>query len=321
MFMKMDVVRRRFAGVEASPLDPALRTRMIRFSTQGIGLLLLNLVVWDRSDMVFLKYLNNDKVQIAFFSQAFTLTEKLLLLPQIVGWPVSMTLLSQAGKDRTRLCSMTTLAGLYLAVLSLPLFIGAAAVAPALWKLVYRPDWAPAVPVLVTMILLAIPRALVYPAQQMLRAEEKQDVLLKVGWTAAVMNLILDAVLVPGHGALGAAVGNGCAQAFSALGTWFLIWRMYQLRLPFSTLARLLSSSLLMGAVATAIVWALRPAIALPLAVTAGCVVFPLLLRWLRVLAPQDRERLLSATDGIPAAVRPVVRRLLHVAIPAVAAG
>ena len=317
LFMKMKAAGRVFAGVTAAPLDPALRTRMIRFSTEGLGLLILNLVVWDRSDIAFLKYLNNDKTQIAFFSSAFTLTEKLLTLPQIVGAPMSMALLGQAGRDRARLLSMTTLAGVYLAVLSVPLLAGAAAVGPALWALLYKPVWAPAVPVLVTMILLAIPRALSYPAQQMLRAEERQDVLLKISISAAVVNLTLDLALVPGYGAMGAAIGNGCAQASAAIATWFLVWKIYRIDVPYSTLGRLLLSSALMGAVAAAIVWALPPAVALPLAVSAGFLVFILLMRWLRVLGPEDRERLLGASKGIPAAVQPVMRRLLLAVIPA----
>ena len=317
--MKMISAWRRFAGVTATRLDPELRARMIRFSTQGFGLLLLNLIVWDRSDIVFLKYLNNDKTQLAFFSQAFTLTERLLMLPQIVGSPLSLVLLGQAGRDLGRLRSMTTLAGLYLAVLSLPILVGAAAVGPAAWALLYKPEWARAVPVLVTMILLAIPRAVVYPAQQMLRAEERQDILLKIGWSAAFLNLALDALLVPGLGALGAAIGNGCAQASSAVATWFLVWRMYRIDVPFSALGRLSLSSAVMAAVASAIVRWLPPAVALPLGVTIGFVVFVLMLRWLRVLGPQDRARLLAAAGGIPPVARPAFVRLLDVTIPAAA--
>src|SRR5262249_9935286 len=64
---------------EPAPISPALRKQMFVYSGQGLVLMLLNIVVWNRSDVFFLKLLNPDIRQVTFFSFAFNTIEKILM--------------------------------------------------------------------------------------------------------------------------------------------------------------------------------------------------------------------------------------------------
>jgi O-antigen/teichoic acid export membrane protein len=57
---------KRFSQHPAEPLDRTLSKRMFFFSGQSLILLLLGLIVWDRSEMVFLKHFCADIRQVAF---------------------------------------------------------------------------------------------------------------------------------------------------------------------------------------------------------------------------------------------------------------
>ena len=88
LLLKLAMTKRRreewraAAGVE---IDSELAGRMRTFAFQGMGLLLLNLVVWDRSDLFFLKWLNPDLRQVTFFNYSYTLVDKLMLIPSVLG--------------------------------------------------------------------------------------------------------------------------------------------------------------------------------------------------------------------------------------------
>ena len=96
LYLKHRSVTRRLAGVTASPIDEALRARMMRFSGEGMGLMALNFLVWDRSDVFFLKYLQPDRRQISFFSQPFTLADRMQMIPQMLAVPLGAALLNRA---------------------------------------------------------------------------------------------------------------------------------------------------------------------------------------------------------------------------------
>ncbi len=64
--------------------------------------------------------------------------------------------------------------------------------------------------------------------------------------TAAV-NLALDWALIRHHGAVGAAIANGCAQAFGILALWWQTRRLYTFHFPFEQAFRLFAAGLLMA--------------------------------------------------------------------------
>ena len=58
---------------------PGLPKRMTTFAWQSVISMLLALIVWERSEFFLLKYLSSDIRQIAFYSVAFSLADRLMM--------------------------------------------------------------------------------------------------------------------------------------------------------------------------------------------------------------------------------------------------
>ena len=93
---------KRFDQHSAEPIDRILNKRMFLFSRQSLILLMLGLIVWDRSEMVFLKHFCADIRQVAFYSVAFNMTERLLVFSQVFGTATGATMMVQYGRDSSR---------------------------------------------------------------------------------------------------------------------------------------------------------------------------------------------------------------------------
>jgi O-antigen/teichoic acid export membrane protein len=95
----------------AAKLPQELRAKMRSFANHQVVLALMAVIIWDKSDILLLKYFSKDIAQITFFTVAFNLSEKGILLPRVIGASMDATLVAQYGRDRSRLAEMTGLAG------------------------------------------------------------------------------------------------------------------------------------------------------------------------------------------------------------------
>jgi O-antigen/teichoic acid export membrane protein len=301
-------------------LAPALRGRMRTFAVQGLGLLLLNLVVWDRSDIFLLRHLNPDLSQVTFFSYSFTLVEKLLLVPQVLAGTMGLNLLAQQKLDSGRMAATAVVSGIYLLLVGLPVMLGAAALSRPLW-MIYGDKFAPAAPVFVIMATLAVARTVQSPATVLLQATENQAFLLRAGLLCAAVNLGIDVLLIPVHGALGAAIGNGTGQMLSAAVVWVFIARKFSPDMRYGMIARILASGIVMAGVVIAMTRWLPPVAGSAAGVMTGMFVYVAMLRLTRALRQEDRDRLQSLAAILPERLRYPFNRLLWTVIPNAPAG
>ena len=247
--MKLIPVLGWICALPPGELPPHVRTRMISFSRQNLVLMLLNVVVWDRSDIIFLKVLQPDTRQLAFFSVAFSIIEKLFLIPQSFSAGVGVSQLAEYGRDRKRLLRMTTTAAKYVYLCGLPLLAGAAAISGPLIRATYGIQYAPMVSVFQLMALFAIPRIIQLPAYNLLLATENQKALVVWNCVCGAINVLLDVLLIPSHAAVGAAIGNGVAQALASIGIWIYVSRHFSLKLDLAFFLKLTLVSACMAAV------------------------------------------------------------------------
>jgi O-antigen/teichoic acid export membrane protein len=294
-----------------APLPNELRKRMLSFSGQGTLLMLLDIVVWDRSDIVLLKFLSSDVSQISFYSVAFNLAERAMVFPQTFGTAIGATIMAQYGRDKSRLSSIASASARYMLLCSLPLLLGLAAVSSPAIRLVYGKQYIPAIPVLAAAAVLAISKPLLLPAQQLLQADEKQRFLLWFGCFCGATKIALDYVLIPHFAALGAAVANGLAQIMAVVGIWIYATRAFQLRLDILRLLRIAIVGAVMALCVFPISIAIRPAISLSLGIATGAFVFLIGIRGLRVLQDEDRYRLSQLEQRLPPSIRAISTRLV----------
>jgi O-antigen/teichoic acid export membrane protein len=313
---KLIPVMRWIRKLPASELPKDVRRRMIAFSSQNMVLLIVNMVVWDRSDIVFLRILQSDTRQLAFFSVAFSVIEKLFLIPQSFAVSVGLSQFAEYGRDRDRLLRMTTKAAKYVCLCGLPLLAGAAAIGGPLIRTVYGVQYMPMIRVFQLMALFAIPRTIFLPAYNLLLATENQKVLVLWSCFCGVVNVVLDVILIPLSGAVGAAAANGFAQALASVGVWVFVIRHFSIGLDAAFFRKLTLVCGCMSATVLLLAWLLPPWLALVAGVSAGFAIFLLGLRLTALLAIEDRERLLAIAEYLPDAARIGLAKLIMFLIP-----
>jgi len=318
--LKLRTVEKWLGHVRRGVVAPELRKRMWTYSGQSIALVLLALIVWDRSDILILKAMNPDTRQVTFFSFPFSLVERVLMIPTLFGGALGFTMMAQYGRGEARLKDMTVDGGRYALMIALPLLAGMACISRPLIVLVYGASYRMMIPTLTLIALLAIPKALVTAPTMLLQTTERQGFLIFWGCVCGVVDIGLDFLLTGKHGANGAAIANGTAQGMAALGIWIYAWRVDRLDLKLLDCGRILLSGAIMAAGVIAITRAIPGYAGLILAVLGGGALWLVCLRFTAALKPEDVGRFLSIGNQLPAAARPHWRRLIAWLAPSVPA-
>jgi O-antigen/teichoic acid export membrane protein len=303
--------------VSRVPLPREIRKRMFSFSGLSTGLMILQIVIWDRSDIIFLKLLQPDIRQLTFFSVCFSVADRLIRIPQTFANALSATQMAEYGRDKARLFRMTSKASTYVLLGALPILIGVACIGGPFVQVMYGSQYLPAIPVFIIVALLSIPKAILTPAQTLLYSTEDLGFILKWGCVAAAVNVILDLALIPSYGALGAAWANGVAQSFAALTIWGRVLVRYPVRIDKPVLLRLAAATLAMAIVVLGVVAIpLSALMKLIVGVPAGAIVFLVTSRMFAVLHKDDRRRLLQLSALLPTPVGSSLNRLVDFLVP-----
>ena len=315
--VRIVLVLRWIRRAPAVPLTPELKDKMKSFSGRSLILLVLNMVIWDRSDMIFLKWLNTDVAQISFFSAGFGLAEKVLLIPQVFNVALGATLMAQYGRDKNRLPLMLSIMLRYILLFVFPLLLGMAVLSPAIIPVVFGPRYLPAIPVLAVAAALALPKALVQPPNQALQASEQLGFLIWWSCFCGAVNIALDVLLIPRYAAVGAAWANGVAQGLAAAGIWWRARQVLVLSIDLRETGKAVGCGLTMAGVVWAATARLSPWPAISVGIPLGAAVLLLALRVTHALNNADRLRLQQFDRRLPHVIRRVYDAILSFLIPA----
>lgn len=298
-------------------LPAELRQRMRSFSWHNTALMVLNAVVWDRSEVVFLKHMASSIEQVTFYTISFNLCERVLEVTHVFSMGLEVTMMTQYGRDKTQIPPLLAVAAKYLALVAAPLLIGLAALSSALVPLLYGEQYVPAIGVLFVSASLAVAKPLLQPATQFFQAFEKQALLLKLTCWFAALNLILDISLIPFMDARGAAIANGATQFAAVIAMWLVLIRQFAIPLDYGAVARICGASIAMGVP----VWFLASMLnrwAAPLVcIPVAAVIYLLAIRALRVVNAGDVQRLLSLKRTVPCRLRGPYEKLVMFLNPA----
>ena len=282
---------------------PDLRPRMMRFAFQSIMGLLLTIIVWDRSELFLLKHLSSDIRQIAFYSVAFNLAERLLIFPSVFASASGASVFAQYGRDRSRLPAMTAASVRYLALISIPLHVIAVALAaPALLTL-YGSKYEGALFVATVSPLLCLPKAFLGPIQSLFESTDRQKYFIATTVVASFIDIGVAWYLIPSLGALGASLGSGAAQ-FTAIGLMWIIG-IYRdnIRLPWRFLAKVTMISVATSVTAYAVSFRLPAVWALVIGSITAMITFFLLAYAFKILEPEDTSRFKIISAACPRAL------------------
>lgn len=286
-----------------------LRPRMMRFALQGVFAMLLSLIVWDRSELFLLKHLSSDIRQIAFYSVAFSLAERLLVFPTVFSAATGASILAQYGRDRSRLPALIASSARYLALVSLPLHIIAGALAgPALLTL-YGKQYAGAILVATVAPLLCLPKAFLGPIESLFESTDQQKYFLYATVIASFVDIGVAWYLIPSYGAVGACIGSGAAQILAVSIMWKIGIQRYKIELPWRFFAKITAIS----SVAALAAYFVTTHLPFVLGLVAGCiaaiVVFFALSYMFKILEYEDCNRFTVISNAFPKAIGGVINR------------
>ena len=296
--------RRRGALPATARLQPDMRADVMRYARGTSALVLLDAVVWQRTEVAFLQALAAP-AEIAFYALAFGVASQVARIPYQASVVLFPSFPALVGSGRVaELAGLHATAMRYLLLLGAPLAVGLAVTAPGIIGLLYGAAYAPAAAVLAVLALGSLPAFAAGASPAVLHATKRQDRLLRQGVLAAVVDLVLALALVPLAGALGAALASVVAQGLGSVLAIRAAVRIAGTGVPVGALARIVAAALIMGLVAGVPVLTLGGTAGLVSAVLVGAVAYPITLRALRALTAEDLDRTRVLVERLPGRVR-----------------
>ena len=293
-------MKRILAWDKAHDQPLGLPKRMMAFAWQSVTSMILALIVWNRSEVILLKYLSADIRQIAYYSVAFSMAERLLISSVVFGSATGATIFAQYGRDKSRLPAIASSTFRYLAMTAIPLhFISAALAFPAL-LLLYGNQYRGAAMVVTLAPLLCMPKAFMAPMQSLLQSMERQGFVILSTVFAGIVDLSVASYLIPAHGAVGACIGSGAAQVLAVGMMWAFGIFLYKVKLPWRLVAKVVFISVLASFTAYYIASQFAPLWGILLGGSGSLIVLFGLFYLMRVMEPEDRDRFNTLIRMLP---------------------
>ena len=183
----------------------------------------------------------------------------------------------------------------------MPLLFGLALMASPLIRFMYGSQYLPAIRVLQVAAVLAIVKPLATPIDSVFKATGRQKQMLIWTTICAFLNVLLDYLLIPHLGAVGAAIGSGVALSSCVIICMFIGKISFEVPIQFGSMAKITLASFGMALPILPLNAALPPLLAVVLDPIAGAMVFFVLVRLLNVLNSTDIERLGHLQSDFPA--------------------
>jgi O-antigen/teichoic acid export membrane protein len=202
-------------------------------------------------------------------------------------------------------------------LISIPLhFIAASLAVPAL-LLLYGRQFQDAAMVVMLAPLLCIFKAFITPAQTLLQCCERQSFVIAATVLAGVVDWGVAWWLISAHGAVGACIGNGAAQAAAVLIMWAVAIHLFNVKLPWLQVAKIVFSSALASLTAhfIAVQLPLQPILAILCGGCASLIILLGLFYWMRVLEPEDRVRFVTIAGMLPKSMAAPMKLVLNLLI------
>ncbi len=312
MFKRLE---RTLPGEASDHLDPQLQSRLIRFAALQLIPTLLYAFLFDRTEVVFINRLAGAS-QIAFFSISFTLVQYLLIVPQTLAGSASVTIMVKQGHAPAEAARIAGSATWLTILFGAPELFGVAALAGPLLHLIYGTKYLPAIPVLSALSFFALGLAASQSAQFLLVAAERQIFYIVWLLVAAAIDVVGCQLLIPTHGALGAAYAKGISQMVAAAGFLGFMVLKFDVKLPVWRIIKVLTVCTIMYVGVSFVVLHLPSLLAIIVGVPVGIAIFAVLMRWMRCLDSTDRERLRTIASLLPARTRRPYRTILDFIVP-----
>lgn len=229
-------------------LGAGLRSRVFSYGASVTGMSALDLIVWQRSEVVFLGVFRDSR-EVAFYSIAFALAEALQqIVPSAVGNALFPNL-SRAFEvgDRRFLQRAYHDSIRFLVLVTTPVAVAGSVLAAPAVGLVYGEAFLPAAVAVQILLFSAGAHRVGIAFSSVLYAADRERLMLAttVGWAA--LNVALAVTLIPPFGVLGAALANAITQLVAIAAGPLIVRRVLSLAFPTGDFLRVALPAVPMG--------------------------------------------------------------------------
>jgi O-antigen/teichoic acid export membrane protein len=273
-------------------MHPEIRSYVASLSVVAV----LDALVRDRSELFFLRMWAPSE-EIAFYSLAFGLATRVMVIPEIAVGALLPVFSALHGRgDREELHRVYRTAMRYVALSGVPIAALMAALAPGLVHWLYGLAYLPTARLLSVLVVVAVVGALRKVAFAALQAVGDRDCALTATGMAVVVNVILAAALIPRYSTAGAVAANSAAQVLAAVWAFRGMARRHGATVPVVEIAKIAAGSVLVFFVARIVAGDSHEIGRLVLAGSAGTAVFLPILIGARLVGPREWTLLITST-------------------------
>jgi O-antigen/teichoic acid export membrane protein len=256
---------------------------------------------YDNIDILTIRYFLDDAA-VGVYGIGF----RFALPVQVVSGAIADAMLpevsSEAAEDNDhQVTSLVTDAFVYAPIIALPATVGVAILAEPLVVTAFSGAFADSALIAVVAIGIQIPAGFRSVFSSALNAVDRPDVPARAGFTVIVANLLLDVILVPTIGPLGAVIASLAAIGIATIYLGYHVFSIFDLAitdLPLREFGIEIAAALFMGGA----VYGLQEMLSLPnipllaITITTGAGVY---FAAIMILSESIRQRLLGIADDV----------------------
>lgn len=293
-------------------LEPTLRKRILKYNASVFSILLCDKVVWDRSENFFLGRFCAAS-EIAYYNLGFNIAQRFMTILPSTFWRVLFPAMSTyfGSGDREKMRRLFYIATRYLAFVSFPVGTAGAILAYQIIHFLYGHEFIGAQRTLQIIFVSSIFSSLSKPASAILYGFERQSFIFKYGSFLAVLNIIVNLLLIPRFGSVGAAIGYGSITFLGSVGGLLYTCRIMHLHYPFVSLFKILFSTIIMGIVMEVAVLRFPGLVGFVLAAVSGLIVYMVGSLVLGTFEKEDYTLMESAAAVLPGQTKKIVTFLI----------
>ena len=218
-----------------SVTDPSF----VRYALPFAGIAVLNYAVHSATEVFFLGHYHGPEMA-GHYLLGFTFAQRLIDFLPLALWEVSMAGFAEiASKDASRLPEALNSYVKLLYLLLFPIAALGVAFSPWLVRLLYGPEMMPAALISQAYFAIATVAAMGAPIGMIVYARDRTASALKAYLVFAIVNIGLDAVLIPRLALPGALIGLGTAKFVAVALMCRIAWgEVPELKMPWTFLGR-----------------------------------------------------------------------------------
>ncbi len=206
LFLARALTREELGAPRASQATLATATSMI-VRAVPFGVLMLAFALHYRIDMIMLEWMRGSE-EVGMYAAAYRFLDVVIVLAASLGAPFYPRLSGLVRSDPDGARALLESVWRPFLALALPLSLGAYLIADEMTVLLWGAEFAAAASILRVLAWAAVPLVWVYVANQALQAANRVWPLAAVYTAGALLNVALNLLLIPRHGAQGAAVAT-----------------------------------------------------------------------------------------------------------------